>query len=63
MQSKEIIKKISLLFEISFKILLCSKGGMSGFFFPLKNDLRIDQYVLVLVIGLYNLDARFSFYQ
>ena len=56
-------KKLLKRSAFCLKSVLCSKGGMSGIFFPLKNDLGIDQYVSVLVLGLYNFDARSSFYQ
>ena len=56
-EAKKLLKRSDFCLKSVIKELLCIKGGMRGFF-PLLNDLRTDQYVLALVLGFFNFDAR-----
>ena len=57
--SKKSIKYTSLLPEISFKCSFTRSGGMVGILILLMKRFKIDQYVLGLVFGTFNLLPRF----
>ena len=51
---KNLLKQFALALKLEINSLLISNGGITGTFLPLAKVLKIDQYVLALVLGLTN---------
>ena len=59
---KKLLKQLALILELEINSLLISNGVITGTFLPLAKVLKIDQYVLTLVLGLTNFVANFLRY-
>ena len=55
---KNLLKYLASVLKLEINSLLISNGGITGTFVPLAKVFKIDQYVLVLVLGLTNFAAK-----
>ena len=51
-EAKKLLKISPFCLKSVTEVLIYSKGGMSGIFFLLQNDLRTDKYVFCLLVFL-----------